>query len=158
VPRRNQAFILNSIVYTFLPLHVLAAQEKTLLGSQVDTATPIFISIIGLLLSLIVYLFAQTKKQKHQILSRGEQFYKRILDVDQEGYIGIDTRGVLIDVNDAYCRMSGYTKRELLGMHIKELEVTESPSEFAIHFEGIVKNPYFGPRDMGKHRFRTMYV
>jgi len=144
-------------VYTFLPLHVLAAQEKTLLGTQVDTATPIFISIIGLLLSLIVYLFAQTKKQKHQILSRGEQFYKRILDVDQEGYIGIDTRGVLIDVNDAYCRMSGYTKRELLGMHIKELEVTESPSEFAIHFERIVKNQFESFTSMHKKKNGAVY-
>ncbi|MGB4408522.1 MAG: PAS domain S-box protein [Sphaerochaeta sp.] len=62
--------------------------------------------------------------------------------------IGIDSRGIPTDVNDAYCRMSGYTKRELLGMHIKELEGTEAPSEIATHFEGIVKNPYFGPQDM----------
>ncbi|MBI9096023.1 MAG: hypothetical protein JEY71_14235 [Sphaerochaeta sp.] len=102
MPRRNQAFILNSIAYTLLPLHALTAQEKTPLHTQDNTAIPIFIIIIGLLLALIVYLFLQVKKQKHQILSRGEQFYKRILDVDQEGYIGIDTRGILIDVNDAY--------------------------------------------------------
>ena len=157
MPRRSQVFLLNSIAYTLLPLHVLTAQQNTPLHTQGNTTTPIFIVIIGLLLSLIVYLFLQIKKQKHHTLSRGEQFYKQILDVDQEGYLGIDSRGILIDVNDAYCRMSGYTKRELLGMHIKQLEGTESPSEIAIHFERIIKKQYESFTSMHKKKNGEVY-
>ncbi|MCA1793985.1 MAG: PAS domain S-box protein [Desulfobacteraceae bacterium] len=48
--------------------------------------------------------------------------------------------GILIDVNDAYCRMTGYTKDQILGMSIGDLDDIESPEVTAERIERIIAN------------------
>ncbi|HAF44105.1 MAG TPA: hypothetical protein DCK83_03970 [Gallionellaceae bacterium] len=50
---------------------------------------------------------------------------KRVLDTAIDGYWLVDDGGRLLDVNDAYCRMSGYSREELLRMHIPDVEAKE---------------------------------
>jgi PAS domain S-box-containing protein len=61
----------------------------------------------------------------------------------------IDSQSRLRQVNEAYCRMSGYSERELLEMHVSELEAAESPSEAAEHIQRIVAT--------GEDRFETRH-
>ena len=44
-----------------------------------------------------------------------------------------DPGGAIIEVNDAYCRLVGYSREELLQMRIADLEADESPEEVARH-------------------------
>jgi PAS domain S-box-containing protein len=77
----------------------------------------------------------QTKKNP----SQQESFLQVILKSTHDGYIGIKTKGRIVEVNDAYCRMSGYTKEELLGMRIQDLEAIDSKEEIAARLERISK-------------------
>jgi PAS domain S-box-containing protein len=48
-------------------------------------------------------------------LSKSEEKYRRIVTTAGQGFILMDEDMSLTDVNDAYCRMIGYSKDELLG-------------------------------------------
>ncbi|MDD2699969.1 MAG: EAL domain-containing protein [Sideroxydans sp.] len=61
---------------------------------------------------------------------------KHLLDTTIDGYWMLDNEGCLLDVNEAYCRMSGYSRDELLTMCIPQLEVNEqTPEEVAAHLK-----------------------
>ncbi|MFA4902193.1 MAG: PAS domain S-box protein [Desulfobaccales bacterium] len=49
--------------------------------------------------------------------------------ISLDGIWGIDTQGRLREVNEAYCKLSGYSRDELLTMSIKDLEAFETPQE-----------------------------
>jgi diguanylate cyclase (GGDEF)-like protein/PAS domain S-box-containing protein len=64
---------------------------------------------------------------------------KRVLHTAQDGYWKVDGEGWLREVNDAYCRMSGYSQAELLQMDISQLEAKEqSLAEVRAHMEYIL--------------------
>jgi PAS domain S-box-containing protein len=50
-----------------------------------------------------------------------------ILAVSHDGFLMVDPDKRVLDVNDAYCRMVGYDRQELLNMTVNQLEVVESP-------------------------------
>jgi len=55
----------------------------------------------------------------------------------------------LLDVNPAYCKMVGYSRSELLQMHISDLEVLENPAEIQAHLQKV--------RQDGSHCFETCH-
>lgn len=57
--------------------------------------------------------------------SQAELRHKRVLETAIDGFWIQDEGGHIVEVNEAYQRMSGYTARELIGMHISELEAIE---------------------------------
>lgn len=48
-----------------------------------------------------------------------------------DGFLVMDLQGRFLDVNEAYCRLTGYDRSELLAMGIRDLEAVESPEETA---------------------------
>ena len=50
----------------------------------------------------------------------------RALDIASDGYWVVDPQGRLSEVNAGYARMSGYTRAQLRGMHINELDALET--------------------------------
>jgi PAS domain S-box-containing protein len=66
-------------------------------------------------------------------LRRGEEQRQQILQTTMAGYWLLDTQGRLLEVNDSYCRMSGYSERELLTMSVFDLEANETPSDTDAH-------------------------
>ena len=75
---------------------------------------------------------AEATLKSHEVLSC-------ILGTTRDGYWQVDVRGRLVDVNQAYCRLSGYTREELLSMCIADLEVKESASDTAKHLQRLVE-------------------
>ncbi len=61
----------------------------------------------------------------HEQISLNE----KILDTMQDGYVLFDVQGRLLDVNDSYIALSGYSRRELLQMSIADLDADLTPEE-----------------------------
>lgn len=61
--------------------------------------------------------------------ARSETEYRTILDTTMDAFWVNDLSGRFCDVNDAYCRMTGYSRDELLSMSIPDIEAVETPED-----------------------------
>jgi len=71
-------------------------------------------------------------------LRQREARYRAVIETSADGFWMIDLEGRLLEVNDAYCRLSGYRREELLGKHISDLDAQEDPEETARHMAQII--------------------
>ena len=81
---------------------------------------------------------------------QAEQTYQNILQAAIDGFWLVDTRGNLIEVNDAYCQMSGYTRAELLQMNVVDLEGMMDAAEIERRIKQIMG--YGNDRFVTRHR------
>lgn len=68
-----------------------------------------------------------------------EARYRGIIELAMDGFWIVDLAGRFLDVNEAYCRMSGYRRDELMGMGIGDVEAAESAAETAAHISRVVE-------------------
>jgi CheY-like chemotaxis protein len=88
-------------------------------------------------------------------IQKSEQHYKSILKAAMDGYWLTDISGRLLEVNDAYCRMTGYSEEELLAMQIADLEAMEKPDIVADHMKEIIAK---GPEQTAEHGNETILL
>jgi PAS domain S-box-containing protein len=69
-----------------------------------------------------------------------EQRSRIILQTAMDGFCIVDTQGNFKGVNEAYCRITGYTRDELLSMNVKDIEALETIVETAEHLKKIKKS------------------
>jgi sigma-B regulation protein RsbU (phosphoserine phosphatase) len=55
------------------------------------------------------------RKLAEEKLRKSEEKFRRIVETAGEGFILMDENLAIVDVNDAYCRLLGYTREEVLG-------------------------------------------
>ena len=90
----------------------------------------------GILKSL---LMAERQKAEEQEKSwKIGQQHQTILQTAMDGFCIVDTQGRIREVNDSYCRMTGYSEQELLTMSIADLEASESAEESASRIQKIL--------------------
>jgi PAS domain S-box-containing protein len=77
-------------------------------------------------------IFDITEKKENALL------FKELVETSPLGFWLADGRGNLLEVNEAYAKMSGYTINELSAITITELDATESPKETAERIEKII--------------------
>ncbi len=80
---------------------------------------------------------------------KAEEEYKTIIRTSIDGFWITDMEGHFLDVNDAYCRLIGCSREELLKMKISDVEVKEKPEETAQRIRKIMK--------AGGDRFETQH-
>ena len=68
-------------------------------------------------------------KQSEEELKKNEHQYRTTLHTLLDGFWVVDMQGRFIDVNEAYCNIIGYTRNELLGMSIQDVEALENSAE-----------------------------
>ncbi len=90
-----------------------------------------------------------SKKQQEAMQAR-EVRYETILQAAVDGFLLADTEGRVLEVNDAYCRMSGYEEKELLSMSIRDLDGAMAPDDIAINIKRVINGAY--DRFETKHR------
>lgn len=56
------------------------------------------------------------RKLAEDALKKSEEKYRRIVETAAEGFVLMDEDLVITDVNEAYCRLIGYSREELIGM------------------------------------------
>jgi two-component system cell cycle sensor histidine kinase/response regulator CckA len=91
----------------------------------------------------------QQRSEAESALKEREQHLQAILQTALDGFWLLDKRGRFIDVNDAYCAMSGYSREQLLQMRVKDLESEETEQETAAHIQRIIRH--------GGDRFETCH-
>jgi len=94
----------------------------------------IVIGIIGFLLSRLLDNITGRK--------RAEGKHQTIVRAALDGFWVSDLGGRLLEVNDSYCKMIGYTREELLTMSIPDIEAAENPEATAQHIKNIMEQGY----------------
>ena len=90
-------------------------------------------------------IFHREKKKKRQ----SEDQFQTLLQTAMDGFWLADVNGKILQVNKAYCQMSGYTEQELLTMRITDLESAETADATATHIQTIITN--------GEDRFESKH-
>lgn len=79
------------------------------------------------------------QKRTEKVMKEYLEQYSTMKSATLFGFMLTDEKGNLLDVNDAYCSMSGYTKEELLNLSVTDIEVTEKPEEIAERIQRIIE-------------------
>lgn len=77
--------------------------------------------------------------EREKALRVRNEWHQAILAGTMDGFWLVDIKGRLLEVNDTYCQMSGYSSQELLSMHISDLEAAESLQETTKHIQEIME-------------------
>ena len=73
------------------------------------------------------------RKQAEEKLRTSEERYRSVIQTAMDGFWLLDLQGHLLQANDTYCQMSGYSLPELLTMCISDLDENETPADAAAH-------------------------
>jgi sigma-B regulation protein RsbU (phosphoserine phosphatase) len=82
------------------------------------------------------------RKLAEEELRKSEEKFRRIVETAGEGFILMDQNLVIVDVNDAYCRMLGYARQEILGKTPLDLASEEFKQFMATNREKILAKEY----------------
>jgi len=88
-------------------------------------------------------------------LRKSEEKYRNYIDNAPDGIFVADETGRNIEVNEAACRITGYSKNELLKMSISDVLTEESLEEGLAQFRKMVKLGTLNTELMFKHKNRT---
>jgi len=80
---------------------------------------------------------------------QAEDEYKTILRTAMDGFYLVDLEGRILETNDSYCAMIGYSREELRAMSIKDVEAIES--------EEVIKSRITQILATGQVRFETKH-
>lgn len=75
-------------------------------------------------------------------LKESEEKYRAIIETVLDGVCLIDLKGKIIEVNNSYCKMVGYSREELLKMSVFDLEHKESAVEIRKHLKQFSTSEY----------------
>jgi PAS domain S-box-containing protein len=64
--------------------------------------------------------------------------FHSVIETSADGFWIADMNGRFLEVNDAYCRQSGYSREEMLSMSISDVEDTESVEETRAHIANVM--------------------
>lgn len=132
----------------------LIYQEQNIISEQDKKNLFSIGRIVGL--ALANSKFVSQIKAEIEERKKSEEKYKKqtianelILKTTLSGYILADTKGIIVNVNPAYCKMIGYSKKELIGKDIREIEISIPKPEVDRRIKQMI--------DKGKDRFETQH-
>jgi PAS domain S-box-containing protein len=98
-----------------------------------------FTNTEGKIAGLIGVIFDITERKKMEALRTADaEWHRAVLQTAMDGFWQVNTQGCLMEVNEAYCRMSGYSEKELLAMRISDLDAAQTADEIAARMKKIV--------------------
>ena len=124
--------------------------------------------IVGVLMLIIVglvsflYRLRQSRilknlsiAESHTVVARdamreSEERNQAILHTAMDGFLLVNREGEILEVNEAYCQMTGYSKQELLSMRIDDLEIIQTEVQIKAQMQKIKERGMI--RFESKHR------
>ncbi len=138
--RGLETFVRFQSRFPKLPVVILTGlnDEETAVQAAHAGAQDYFVkgTISGPVLARALNYAIERKKAQETILLQSNQ-YDALTSTTSDGYWHFDKEGRLLDVNDTYCQMSGYSRDELLHMHIDDLAGGEGKDNLLAHMRRI---------------------
>ncbi len=91
-------------------------------------------------------ILSRLKASEHELEQKVAELHERhkkydvVVQTISEGFCQIDREGRLLEVNPAYARLSGYSKTDLIGMRITDLEAQETQEETNDHINNVIQH------------------
>ncbi len=104
------------------------------LGFLRDTTKEDFLLAVANVMAIMIQ-----RKRDERALQEREELYRSVVDTASDGFAVIDEQGMLIEVNEAYRRYSGYSREELLQMRASDLDVGDSVEDVKERIDWIVE-------------------
>jgi two-component system cell cycle sensor histidine kinase/response regulator CckA len=145
-----ELYLFGWVVHAAMILCMLLLPQEVIQRTISTVALPVIL-IYPVCTALLGYLLT-TRQRRHraeEALQRSEERHRTILQTAMDGIWRVDMQGRLEEVNDTYCRMSGYSKQELLSMSINDLEVNETADDTVAHLQKV--------REQGEGRFESRH-
>ena len=125
-------------------LHEALLQRRVLMGSAVGTS---------LIVMVLIAVYLKHRNITAQLIdsmqSGKEQEYAILTQTSLDGFFIADVSARIVDTNTTFCKMLGYTREEMLHLHVTDVEALISPEQIAARI-GIV-------REAGADRFQSRY-
>ncbi len=129
------------------PANVLRAasqQRAVLMGGA---------GLLSLVIMVMIIVYLKGRKTMAQLIDAlrrsKEQEYETLTQASLDGFWTTDSAGRILDTNDTFGKMLGYTREELLCLSIKDFEAVESPEQIAAHVHSVIET--------GSDRFQSRY-
>ncbi|EKE11240.1 MAG: hypothetical protein ACD_15C00113G0005 [uncultured bacterium] len=79
------------------------------------------------------------KNNNKNLIEETAKIYKSITRNSMDGFWIVDMQGHFLDINDSYCKLIGYNRKELLKMNVSDIEASQKPKETLKNIQGIKK-------------------
>ena len=99
---------------TEVPVHLRVGEQRLENGE---------VRFIGFIRDLTERIRAEIELQERKSV------LKNVIETSKDGFLVVDMKGLILEVNDTYCTQSGYSQNELLSMSVRELDAIETPAE-----------------------------
>ncbi len=113
---------------------LLASQNRVLIYKSIG----VILTVVVCLFILVPFALAHQTIRSAETLYKSEERHRTILHTAMDGFLLFDRESRLMQVNDACCRMSGYSEQELLTMRVSDLEAAETTAETSVRIMKIM--------------------
>ncbi len=129
IPAAIAVIYATGFLYQYLTLNGLLTQAYAVAFSV--SALVFVVICLTLLMSRLIDSFEQRLRDAMEVhaqdkVRESERRYAELVEQSITGFVMRDARGQLLLVNDAYCRMTGYTREELLHLSAKDMVVDQA--------------------------------
>lgn len=80
------------------------------------------------------------RKQLEEKIRAREHYLHTILQTMADGFWVVECNQAIIEVNEAYCAMSGYARSEILSLRIGDIDAADHPEETLAHIQCTIAN------------------
>ena len=81
-------------------------------------------------------------RRQQEALRRSEQEFHAVFDGANDAFLITDFAGLILDVNRVACRSLGYTRDQLVGMHVKQVDGAEDPAFVGRQYGQLLQDGY----------------
>jgi len=98
--------------------------------------------LVSLLLLAGLLAMRPRVRAARRFAERSQAELRHIISTSPDGYAVVSPDGRLLDANDAYCALTGYTREKLLGMRLDGIDIGDGPGT---HRDGASVGPRASP-------------